>query len=116
VAERDGYRATLRQTSFLDEDLEPIEPAAYLFAFSYADASGKHTMQCSDWETSATFWRLSKVYGEQGALDHLSRTYNNEYPEGGMAFAMGTVKARPKQWLQLGVIRLDELLQPSFAF
>ena len=70
-------------------------------------------MQCSDWETSAAFWRLSKTYGEQGALDHLSRTFNDEYPRKGMAFAMGTVKARPKQWLLLGVIRLDELRQQA---
>jgi hypothetical protein len=89
VAEREGYRETLRQTSFLDEDLEPIEPVPYVFAFSFEDDAGKHTMQCSDWETSATFWRLSKTYGEQGALNHLSKTYNEKYPQRGMVFAMG---------------------------
>lgn len=116
AAEREGYRTTLRQTSLLDEELEPIEPVPYAFAFNYEDAAGKHTMQCSDWETSAAFWRLSKSYGERGALEHLSKIYNEEYPRKGVAFAMGTVKARPKQWLLLGVIRLDELQQTSFAF
>ena len=116
AAEWDGYRATTRQSSLIDENLEPIEPVPYAFAFSYEDAAGKHTMQCSDWETSAAFWRLSKTYGEQGALDHLSRTYNDEYPRKGMLFAMGTVKARPKQWLLLGVIRVDESRQASFVF
>jgi hypothetical protein len=38
-----------------------------------------------------------------------------------MVFAMGTVKARPKQWLLLGVIRVNELTetqkrQASFGF
>lgn len=116
VAEREGYRATLHQTSLLDKDLEPIEPVPYAFAFHYEDLAGKHTMQCSDWETSAAFWRLRKSYGDQGALDHLSKTFNEEYPRKGMVFAMGTVNARPKQWLLLGVIRLDETLQKSFVF
>jgi hypothetical protein len=57
-----------------------------------------------------------KIYGDQGALDHLSKTFNEEYPRKGMVFAMGTVNARPKQWLLLGVIRLDETLQKSFVF
>jgi hypothetical protein len=100
----------------LEEKLKPIEPVSYDFAFSYEDAAGKHTMQCSDWETSAAFWRLSKSYSEHGALGHLSKTYNEEYPRKGMAFAMGTVKVRPKQWLLLGVIRLDEVQQASLPF
>ena len=80
------------------------------------DAAGKHLMQCGDWETSATFWRLSKSYGEQATLDHLSKTFNEEYPSKGMAFAMGTMKNLPKQWMLLGVIRLDEMRQESFTF
>jgi hypothetical protein len=82
VAERDGYRATLRQTSFLDEDLEPIEPVPYLFAFSYADASGKHTMQCSDWETSATFWRLRFMVSKARSTTCPGPTTKN-IPKGG---------------------------------
>jgi hypothetical protein len=116
AAEREGYRATIRQASLVDKELEPIEPVPYVFGFSYEDAVGKHTMQCNDWETSAAFWKLRKTYGEQGALDHLSKTYNEEYPRKGMVFAMGTVKARPKQWLLLGVIRMDEVRQASFVF
>jgi hypothetical protein len=73
-------------------------------------------MQCADWETSAAFWNISKGYGEQGALDHLSKTYNEGYPSKGMVFALGTLKKRPKQWILLGVIRLDEAQQASFAF
>lgn len=116
AAERDAYCATLCQTSLFDNELEPIEPVPYAFAFSYEDAAGKHTMQCNDWETNAAFWKLSKRYGEQSALDHLSKTYNEEYPNKGVALAMGTVKVRPKQWLLLGVIRLDKPQQTSFEF
>ncbi len=73
-------------------------------------------MQCGDWETSAAYWRLSKGYGEQDALDHLSKTYNEAYPRKGVVFALGTMKKRPKQWMLLGVIRLDEMRQATFMF
>lgn len=116
AAERDGYRAASRQMSMLDQELEAFDPVPYTFAFTFEDADGKHTMRCGDWETSATFWKQSKSYGEKAALEHLSTIYNQEYPRKGMVFAMGTVKARPKQWLLLGVIRLDEMLQASLPF
>jgi hypothetical protein len=115
-AEREGYRRASRQMSMLDKELEAFEPVPYAFAFAFEDAAGKHLMQCGDWETSATFWRQSKGYGERAALDHLSKIFNEEYPRKGMVFAMGTIKKRPKQWMLLGVIRLDEMRQASFTF
>jgi hypothetical protein len=33
--------------------------------------------------------------------------YNEEYPDKGMALALGTMAKRPKTWLLLGVLRLD---------
>jgi hypothetical protein len=40
--------------------------------------------------------------GEKAAPGHLTSTYNDKYPSKRMVFAMGTVKARPSQWLLLG--------------
>jgi hypothetical protein len=76
---------------------------------SICGAAGRHVNQCGDWETSAAFWKLTRSHGEAAALKHLAGTYNDLYPSKGMVFAMGTVKARPRQWLLLGVIRLNEL-------
>lgn len=120
-AEREYYKRAARQKSFLDKELEALEPTAYAFAFSFEDAAGRHLNRCGDWETSATFWKWTKSHGEAAALKHLSETYNEKYPSKGMVFAMGTVKARPRQWLLLGVIRLNELTenqkrQINFAF
>jgi len=114
--EREGYRFAARQMSMLDEELDVLEPIPYEFEFAYEDEAGKHKMQCGDWETSAAFWNISRDYGEKGALDHLLTTYNEDYRSKGMVFAMGTLRKRPKQWILLGVIRLDESQQASFAF
>jgi hypothetical protein len=108
-AERAGYERVLRQTSFLDEELDALEPTPYAFAFAFEDTAGKHVNRCCDWETSAAFWNLRNSYGEEAALRRLTETYNEKYPSKGVVFAMGTVKARPKQWLLLGIIRLNEL-------
>lgn len=120
-AERAGYKLAARQTSMLDPELDELEPSPYSFVFSFSDAAGSHTFSCGDWETHATFWKHRRLYGEQSALAHLSRMYNDVYPAKGMVFAMGTVKARPKQWLLLGVLRVDQLdeqeaRQGSFTF
>jgi hypothetical protein len=116
AAEREGYRLAAQQKSMLDKELEALDPVPYAFAFTYEDVAGRHTMTCTDWETSATYWYWSKAYGERGALDRMLKTFNEEYPSKGMVFAMGTLKKRPKQWMLLGVIRLDEAQQASFAF
>jgi hypothetical protein len=93
-----------------------LQPVPNDFEFLYEDAVGKHRMQCGDWETSAAYWNISRSHSDREALDHLSKTFNEEYPAKGVVFAMGTVKKRPTQWILLGVIRLDEMRQASFDF
>lgn len=120
-AERHGYKRASQQSSLLDKEIAALEPTPYAFVFSYEDDAGRHLNRCSDWETSTTYWKMTKQYGEAEALRHLSETYNEKYPRSGMVFAMGTVKRRPGQWLLLGVIRLDalssdETAQASFVF
>ena len=108
-AEREGYKRAARQGSLLDDELDALEPVPYTFAFSYEDDAGRHVNTCGDWETNAAYWNFTWNKGEKAALDHLTSTYNDKYQSKGMVFAMGTVKARPSQWLLLGVIRLNEL-------
>ena len=47
----------------------------------------------------------------ESALAYLKQTYEVDYFRRGVALALGTVAARPKQWLLLGVIRLDDAPQ-----
>lgn len=64
---------------------------------------------CQDWETEQTFFaRLRDAASEQAAIDWMIDKFGREYPEKGMALAMGTHRYRTDQWLINGVIRLNE--------
>lgn len=115
-AERQLFAKAGRQTSFLDAELAVFDPLPYAFAFRFEDGAGRHTYQCSDWETQATFWRWREQYGEIKALELLSARYNDEYPKKGVVFALGNVLKRPHIWQLLGVVRADEKFQKSFDF
>lgn len=110
--ERHAYQAAASQGTFFDKELKALDPCPYAFIFRYNTADGKsHTATCDDWETAAMFYNLSKSYGEKAALDRMKTVFNQEYPENGMVFAMGTHSRRPNQWLLVGVLRLDRVDQ-----
>ena len=113
AGEKAAFVAASAQGSLLDEPLKAFEPCPFHLRMGFNDAGGKHGMTCGDWETSATFFKWRKSYGEQEALVRLKDTYENRYAKKGLAFAMGTVAKRPKQWLLLGIIRMDEIFQPA---
>jgi len=112
AGEKAAFAAASAQGSLLDEPLKAFEPCPYHLRMGFEDAAGKHGMTCGDWETSATFFKWRKTYGEDDTLARLKDTYEKSYTEKGVALAMGTVAKRPKQWLLLGIIRMDEVFQP----
>lgn len=94
----------------------PYEPCPFRFKYRYTTDDGEREGTCQDWETDATFFRWSKHYGEDAAIANMRRVFGEEYPQKGMVFAMGTHSLYPDTWLINGVIRLDEIIQPSFDF
>lgn len=111
-AERRAYAAAANQASFFDDDLKALNPCPYAFQFRYLTEDGPHENTCEDWETTAMFYNFSHRYGEEEALKLMSKTFAEEYPKKGVAFALGTHSRFPKVWLLVGVIRLDEVDQP----
>jgi hypothetical protein len=112
--ERQAYEHAARQKSFLDPDLIALSPCPHAFYFEWTDADGKpHKATCDDWETAATFYRREQSVGAKEAITSMEKTFSEEYPEKGMAFAMGTHSRRAEQWLLVGVLRLDPVKQPS---
>lgn len=114
--ERSAYQAAASQGTFFDKELNALDPCPYALTFRYRTVDGKsHRATCDDWETTAMFYKFSRKYGEEAALERMNTVFNIEYPENGMVFAMGTHSRRPKQWLLVGVLRLDKLDQLSMT-
>jgi hypothetical protein len=114
--ERRAYEDAARQKSFLDPDVDLIalNPCPYAFHFDWTDSNGKaHSATCDDWETAATFYRRQQTMSSSEPLASIEKTFGAEYPNKGMAFAMGTHSRRPDQWLLVGVLRLNRSEQLS---
>jgi hypothetical protein len=91
----------------------PREPAPYQFSYEFEDADGPHDQRCHDWEIEQTYLKWSAHYGEEKALAEMMRVFGEEYPRKGMLLAMGTHGQRNWQWMIIGVLRMDEIVQPS---
>ncbi|MBB3066941.1 hypothetical protein [Limibacillus halophilus] len=105
--ERKAFRSAARQTQLFDKSLAELEPSPYDFRFEFYDSDGKHNYSNGDWEAHAMFWRERNRTSEARALQWMNETFNEAYPQRGMAFAIGNQKKRPQTWQLLGVIRLD---------
>lgn len=116
AAEKKKYKAAAAQLSMLDAELAALEPCPYAFKFDYQTEDGvSHEMACEDWETAAMFNKWQRTEGTKTALDQMSVVFNEKYPAAGMAFAMGTHSRHPDQWLLIGVLRLDPVIQLALA-
>ena len=113
IREQNQRKKRAAQTSLFDPELIELETCPYRLYLAFEDGAGRHRMECGDWETAATYFKFSKRYDSSRALEHLRQTYEVDYPKRGVVLALGTQKKRPRQWLLLGVIRLDESNQPS---
>lgn len=96
---------------FNTKPLIPYAPAPYKFKYSYRTDDGRREGTCQDWEIEATFFKWSRDYGEDKALEHMQKRFGEEYPSKGMLLAMGTHSQYPDTWLINGIIRLDEVKQ-----
>lgn len=118
--ERARHAELANQLSFFDKTAKPLDPCPIQFVLRWKDADGKSRQHdCDDWETSSAFMRFQREYGEVRAIEILRDKYENQYFSAGLALAFSTHKRRNKtvatnnQWLLVGLIRLDENLQPD---
>jgi len=61
------------------------------------------------------FWLQRRRTSEAEALQWMKQTFNEEYPQRGMAFALGNQAKRPQTWQLLGVLRLDSCEQGELS-
>ena len=91
----------------------PYKPCPYRFKYRYRTDDGKREGTCQDWEIEATFYHWAKEYGQEHALSEVTRVFGEECPSKGMLLAMGTHSLYPDTWLINGVVRLDDVEQPT---
>jgi len=111
--ERRKHAALANQTSLLHGAAKPLDPCPYEFKVKWRVGLEKPREQtCDDWETSTAFSRRLESEGsEEGALKSLRDTYEVDYMNKGMRLALGTHSRRNKQWLLVGILRVDDQRQ-----
>lgn len=110
---REAFEEQAKQASMFDRKLDLLEPCPYEFKMKYVDGSGQHSKTCSDWETSAAFFRLSKKYTTAEVLQHLEHRYCVDYVKTGLIFALGNLMKRPRTWQLLGIFPSEKSDQLS---
>jgi hypothetical protein len=110
--ERESYRRAASQGSLFDSDLAALEPSPFEFKFKFRDADAYHEYTNGDWEAHAMFYNArQRGMSEQETLEWMDHTFNVEYPQRGMLFAIGNQAKRRHVWQLLGVLRVSEILQ-----
>ncbi|MGQ0662250.1 MAG: hypothetical protein ACT4P2_01430 [Pseudomonadota bacterium] len=102
-----------QQDLFNTKPIIPYPPCPYHFKYRYQSDDGLREGTCQEWEIEATFFKWTRLYGEEHALAEMRRVFGEEYPAKGMLLAMGTHSLYPDTWLINGVVRLDEVEQMS---
>lgn len=110
---RKSFEDLARQKTMFDKELAALEPCPIRFTMHYDDADGPHNKTCADWETHATFKKFSQLYGEKQAIEHLQKTYCEDYVKAGLVFALGNIAKRPQTWQLLGIFPVEPAVQPS---
>ena len=111
TAKFDSLRA--QPDLFNAKQIIPYKPCPFRFKYRYRTDDGKREGTCQDWEIEATFYLWAKKYGQDHALSEVTRVFGEEYPSKGMLLAMGTHSLYPDTWLINGVVRLDDVEQPT---
>lgn len=95
-----------QQTSFLEDPLKPLERPIYSFAYHYTCDGHPHKHQIHDWEVQAAFQHYKRRYKtEDEALKMMLQEYQDNIPKHHLHFIMGTMKAHPKTFIVIGLLR-----------
>lgn len=106
--ERAERKAFHSQLDMFSNPIVEKEPPPYRFGYKFEFAGKERNYNCIDWETEATFFKWRQNYGEERTLELMRERFGWEYPEKGVAFAMGTHRVKIfKNWLLSGVLRVD---------
>ena len=92
---------------FIPRPAIPVKACPFEFKYRYRTDDGEREGTCQDWETEATFFKWSRMYGEAKALREMESQFGERLPKKGLYFAMGTHSQYPETWLINGLIQLS---------
>lgn len=97
-----------RQASLLEtESLKELEKPELTFEYRFTSAGHTHEMKIHDWEVAAAYHHYKKRYGDN-ALEMLSNEYGSNIPQQNLHIILGTMKAHPRQFIIIGLLRTTE--------
>lgn len=92
-----------QQGLFQEKALRPLK-MEYQFGYSFTCGGVSHEMKIHDWEAQATYFNYKRNYGP-GALNVMRDQYEVMLPRQNLHFIMGTMKAHPRQFIVIGMLR-----------
>lgn len=99
-----ALQSAFNQISLLhSSQLTPIS-VDYEFIYHFDCGGRSHEMKIHDWEVQSAFHNFKRQYGD-GAMDALVEQYQHRIPERHLHFVMGTMKAHPRQFIIIGLLR-----------
>lgn len=104
-SEEDGeIRALFRQQSLLDAVELPSLTIEYEFSYRFTSDGVPHEMKIHDWEVQAAHHHYKARYGDE-AMEKLKHEYEVNIPARNLHFVMGTMKAHPRVFIVIGLLR-----------
>lgn len=93
-----------QQGLFVDKPLPPLQ-MQYQFGYSFTCGGTAHEMKIHDWEAQATYFNYLRRYGDENVLAEMRKQYEEVIPRQNLHFVMGTMKAHPRQFIVIGMLR-----------
>jgi len=103
-ADDTALKALFQQVSLIEQAALPALTIEYEFSYKFTCAGVAHDMKIHDWEVQAAYFAYRLRYGAQ-ALDVLQQEYEQHIPTRNLHFVMGTMKAHPRTFIIIGLLR-----------
>ena len=103
-SDREITTALRHQTSLIEQPLKPLADPEYSFVYTYQSGGKKSRGQIHDWEVQAAYWEFKKRYADR-ALEMLRQVYQERMVEQNLHLFLGTMKAHPRQFIIVGLLR-----------
>lgn len=104
TAEDRDLQAAFKQVSLLDDGPLASLPVEFEFSYRFECGGRRHDMKIHDWEVQAAYLSYKQRYGDH-ALEKLVDQYENRIPQRNLHLVMGTMKAHPRQFIIIGLLR-----------